>query len=164
MIPNSVNEVFLLYAKMIRLCAGTKLHSTPWKCVKSNGRICSSQPDFTLLRLESIEFARTVVGDTAIFYGDNLYWTSGDTFDWSIGGPDIASGGKLTIHAHNASKKKADPFPHFGSTTVTLRDTGEVRKPRIGEYVLTEGGYYLCKKPEVWSEECQIWKVVSYSK
>ena len=43
---------------------------------------------------------------------------------------------------------------------VVLVETGEVRRPNIGEYIQTNGNYCKCYKPERWGSEHEIWREV----
>jgi len=43
---------------------------------------------------------------------------------------------------------------------IVLEDTGEVRKPEIGEYIQNNGNFCKCHKPERWGYEHQIWREV----
>lgn len=44
--------------------------------------------------------------------------------------------------------------------SIKVADTGEVRQPKEGEYVFNNGNLCLCRKPERWGNEHQIWRVV----
>jgi len=43
---------------------------------------------------------------------------------------------------------------------IVVEDTGEVRQPKEGEYVFNNGNLCLCRKPERWGYEHQIWRIV----
>ena len=43
---------------------------------------------------------------------------------------------------------------------IVLEETGEVRRPKEGEYVFNNGNLCLCRKPERWGNEHQIWRTV----
>ena len=47
---------------------------------------------------------------------------------------------------------------------IVLEETGQVRKPMDGEYVQNNGNYYLCRKPERWGNDHEIWKIVEDNK
>lgn len=47
---------------------------------------------------------------------------------------------------------------------IVLEETGQVRKPMEGEYVQNNGNYCLCRKPERWGNEHEIWKIVEDNK
>ncbi len=44
--------------------------------------------------------------------------------------------------------------------SIKVADTGEVRQPKEGEYVFNNGNLCLCRKPERWGNEHQIWRLV----
>lgn len=44
--------------------------------------------------------------------------------------------------------------------SIKVADTGEIRQPKEGEYVFNNGNLCLCRKPERWGNEHQIWRVV----
>lgn len=44
--------------------------------------------------------------------------------------------------------------------SIKVENTGEIRQPREGEYVYNNGNLCLCRKPERWGNEHQIWRVV----
>ncbi len=46
---------------------------------------------------------------------------------------------------------------HIKPRTVILQDLGETRKPKEGEYVFNNGNFCLCRKPERWGNEHEIW-------
>ena len=41
---------------------------------------------------------------------------------------------------------------------IVLEETEEVRQPKEGEYVFNNGNLCLCRKPERWGYEHQIWR------
>ena len=43
---------------------------------------------------------------------------------------------------------------------VILEATGEIRQPEAGEYVQHNGNFCLCRKPERWGCEHEIWREV----
>ena len=43
---------------------------------------------------------------------------------------------------------------------IILEATGEVRQPVTGEYVHNNGNLCLCRKPERWGREHEIWREV----
>ena len=43
---------------------------------------------------------------------------------------------------------------------IVLEETGEVRKPEIGEYIQNNGNFCKCHKPERWGHEHEIWREV----
>ena len=47
---------------------------------------------------------------------------------------------------------------------IVLEETGETRKPKAGEYIQNNGNYCLCRKPDRWGNEHEIWQVVEDDK
>ena len=47
---------------------------------------------------------------------------------------------------------------------IVLEETGEVRKPKAGEYIHHNGNYCFCRKPDRWGNEHEIWKIVEDGK
>lgn len=47
---------------------------------------------------------------------------------------------------------------------IVLEETGETRKPKAGEYIQNNGNYCLCRKPDRWGNEHEIWQVVEDNK
>lgn len=44
---------------------------------------------------------------------------------------------------------------------IVFEDTGEVRRPQIGEYVrYTDGSMYLCQNTRMWDNTAEIWREV----
>ena len=43
---------------------------------------------------------------------------------------------------------------------IVLEETGETRKPKAGEYIQNNGNYCLCRKPDRWGNEHEIWQAV----
>lgn len=43
---------------------------------------------------------------------------------------------------------------------IVLEDTGEIRQPSAGDYVFNNGNFCLCRKPDRWGNEHEIWRVV----
>lgn len=43
---------------------------------------------------------------------------------------------------------------------IVLENTGETRRPSEGEYVFNNGNLCLCRKPERWGNEHEIWREV----
>lgn len=43
---------------------------------------------------------------------------------------------------------------------IVLEETGEIRRPEIGEYIQNNGNFCKCHKPERWGYEHEIWKEV----
>lgn len=43
---------------------------------------------------------------------------------------------------------------------IVLESTGETRKPKAGEYIQNNGNYCLCRKPDRWGNEHEIWQAV----
>ena len=46
------------------------------------------------------------------------------------------------------------------SGIIVLKNTGEIRKPEIGEYIQNNGNFCKCHKPERWGYEHEIWREV----
>lgn len=47
---------------------------------------------------------------------------------------------------------------------IVLESTGETRKPKAGEYIQNNGNYCLCRKPDRWGNEHEIWQAVEDNK
>ena len=47
---------------------------------------------------------------------------------------------------------------------IVLEETGETRKPKAGEYIQNNGNYCLCRNPDRWGNEHEIWKIVEDDK
>jgi len=47
---------------------------------------------------------------------------------------------------------------------IVLEESGEIRKPKAGEYIQNNGNYCLCRKPDRWGNEHEIWKIVEDNK
>lgn len=70
----------------------------------------------------------------------------------------VGDDGCLYWDAKIRMKKKQPP------RRIVLEETGQVRKPMEGEYVQNNGNYCLCRKPERWGNEHEIWKIVEDNK
>ena len=69
-----------------------------------------------------------------------------------------SSDSEHAIYASKVLAKKKQP------RRIVLEETGQVRKPMEGEYVQNNGNYCLCRKPERWGNEHEIWKIVEDNK
>ena len=68
------NELYIEYARVIKMCEGTALWAKPWVCVKfeGNGLLHGAHPHFDNSP-ESYEFAVAILEDKPVFVGDILY-------------------------------------------------------------------------------------------
>jgi len=55
-------------------------------------------------------------------------------------------------------------YSHPQTRRIVLEETGETRKPKAGEYIQNNGNYCLCRKPDRWGNEHEIWQVVEDDK
>jgi len=55
-------------------------------------------------------------------------------------------------------------YSHPQTRRIVLESTGETRKPKAGEYIQNNGNYCLCRKPDRWGNEHEIWQVVEDNK
>lgn len=46
---------------------------------------------------------------------------------------------------------------------IVLEETGKTGQPEVGEYVFNNGNLCLCRKPERWGNEHEIWRIVEDS-
>ena len=67
------NDLYIEYARVIKMCQGTALEDKPWLCVKFNGTgLFDTHPGFTS-DPELYEFAIAILEDMPVFPGDILY-------------------------------------------------------------------------------------------
>ena len=79
---------------------------------------------------------------------------------YEIGKPKVVyahMGDSHPIYISIPLKKKQ---PH----RIVLEETGEIRKPKAGEYIQNNGNYCLCRKPDRWGNEHEIWQAVEDNK
>lgn len=55
-------------------------------------------------------------------------------------------------------------YSHPQTRRIVLESTGETRKPKAGEYIQNNGNYCLCRKPDRWGNEHEIWQAVEDNK
>lgn len=66
------NDLYIKYARVIEMCKGTALESTPWLCVKYDGEVMFRHPAFDVTP-KYYEFAIAILEDKPVFVGDTLY-------------------------------------------------------------------------------------------
>lgn len=71
------NDLYIEYARVIKMCNGTALENKPWLCVKKFNGTCifDTHPSFTS-NPELYEFAVAILEDRPVFPGDILYLKS----------------------------------------------------------------------------------------
>ena len=67
------NELYLKYAKVIEMCKGTKLESTPWVCVKYLDGTIKDHPLFRNTNERDFKFAIAIVEDKPVFVGGKVF-------------------------------------------------------------------------------------------
>lgn len=78
----NTNDLYLEYARVIKMCDGTKLEDTPWVCVKLDGaalRDNYGHPGLSAF-IEKYEFAVAVLEERPVFVGDRLWLKDGHQF------------------------------------------------------------------------------------
>ena len=71
------NDLYIEYARIIKMCKGTALENKPWLGVKCKGVVIKRcHPVFTA-QPDSYEFAVAILEDRPVFVGDTLYHLSG---------------------------------------------------------------------------------------
>lgn len=70
----NANNLYLEYARVIKMCKGTELEDRPWECVKLDGKkdFYLGHPDFTRDYMTR-EFAVAIMEGRPVFVGDEFY-------------------------------------------------------------------------------------------
>lgn len=142
------NDLYIEYARVIKMCNGTALENKPWLCVKFNGTcIFDTHPSFTS-NPELYEFAVAILEDRPVFPGDILYLKS--------------SGLEYVADKYTTASAVSDMTwqPPKPKRRIVLEETGKTGQPEVGEYVFNNGNLCLCRKPERWGNEHEIWRIV----
>ena len=68
-------DLYLEYARVIKMCEGTKVK--PWKCIKGKGNFYSNFNDHPIFKSppDKYEFAIAILEDKPVFVGDVLFHT-----------------------------------------------------------------------------------------
>lgn len=154
------NDLFEKFGEVVQMCHGTALEDEPFKGVKLNNRLLVDYPMFDGTT-GNYTFMAAILEDKPLFVGDEVY----DKMD-------ISARHKVTGIENN--NLIVDPGIHWTSwktdaswqppapkrQSIKIQDTGETRKPKEGEYVHNNGNLCLCRKPERWGNEHEIWKKV----
>jgi len=69
------NDLYIEYARVIKMCKDTVLEDKPWLGVRFNGSEFYDHPRFDTL-VENYQFAVAILEDRAVFVGDILYLKS----------------------------------------------------------------------------------------
>lgn len=83
------NDLYIEYARIIKMCKGTALEDTPWLGVRFNGSEFYDHPRFDTL-VENYQFAIAILEGRPVFVGDSLYHPSGAK--WIVGDTDDLTG------------------------------------------------------------------------
>lgn len=83
------NDLYIEYARIIKMCKGTALEDTPWLGVRFNGSEFYGHPRFDT-RAKNYQFAVAILEDRPVFVGDSLYHPSGAK--WIVGDTDDLTG------------------------------------------------------------------------
>ena len=97
------NDLYIKYARIIKMCKGTALESTPWLCVKYDGEVMFRHPAFDVTP-KYYEFAIAILEDKPVFVGDTLYDRTGDAF--KVTEDCVAIGRMITICSWQPPKPK----------------------------------------------------------
>ena len=158
------NDLIIRYAELIQLCKGTKFQACPWRGVGillTDGTKGSfdEHPRFNGVR-NKYSFAVAILEDKPVWEDSVLYNQKGDSYKrkqhtnefWGNNDTDRWSFEWITKGASELTWKPSKP-----KRTITIQDTGEIRQPKEGEYVFNNGNLCLCRKPERWGNEHEIW-------
>ena len=142
------NDLYIEYARVIQMCKGTALENTPWVCVKIYDGF-HSHPQFNRSP-ELYKFAIAILEDKPVFVGDTLYWKT--------------TGEEYIVNSYNKCTSMPLGYmtwqPPKPKRRIVLEETGKTGQPEVGEYVFNNGNLCLCRKPERWGNEHEIWRIV----
>ena len=83
------NDLYIKYARVIKMCKGTALEDKPFLGVKFEGEVMFRHPAFDRTP-KQYEFAIAILEDKPVFVGDSLYHPSGAK--WIVGDTDDLTG------------------------------------------------------------------------
>ena len=140
------NDLYIEYARVIEMCKGTALENKPWVCIKNEGRFVD-HPYFDMPP-EFYEFAVAILEGRPVFPGDILCFKP--------------SGSEYVASKHTTASAVSDMTwqPPKPKRRIVLEETGKTGQPEVGEYVFNNGNLCLCRKPERWGNEHEIWRIV----
>ena len=71
----NTNDLYLEYPRVIRMCKGTALEDTPWKCVRAKirGALFTCDHPFFNGDPKGYTFAVGVLDNKPVFVGDSIY-------------------------------------------------------------------------------------------
>ena len=163
-------ELMYRYFTMNQMCtAYNKEHGThvkPWKCVRYKAHFLDEAPEnvngdphFTGQGV--YEFAIAIAQGSPVFAGDKLWFEDESRVVQALG---VNVRGDVRIEKFrsvppNSLRRLVTAVATVGLEKFNLCNTGEIRQPRAGEYVHRNGDFLLCRNPDEFGDDSEVWRL-----